>query len=396
MTSDINHTIRLRELFGKYYAASITAEEMDELSSLVECLDDQSVLALLKEVWNEEQGGETFSEQQSERVFTSIIQSASKSAPVITRNAENRPVRIWKRIGIAVAFAGCIATGYWAGITSRQPIATFGETIVADLPPGSEGAVLTFSDGRQIILDTTAHGIIASRNGMNITKEEGRVRYEGDARKTETNTMSTPRGKMYRLVLSDGSKVWLNASSSITFPTAFTGNERMVSISGEVYFEIAKNASKPFRVRLYDGSTVEVLGTNFNVNSYVEDGLIRTTLLEGSVMVSKNAEKMRLEPGQQCRIGHSSLELNRNPDLDEVVSWKNGFFSFRNSELKTILRQLSRWYDVDIVYDESIPDVYYSGEIDRSLTLNQIFSLLEKTRITHKIEGNKLTIMRNI
>lgn len=268
-----------------------------------------------------------------------------------------------------------------------------------DIAPGKDGAILTLSNGQKIILDNAGNGNIASEGNTHVVKQNGQLTYEG-AQSAATaghllfNTMSTPRGRQYSVVLADGSKVWLNASSSITYPTAFAGKERRVQITGEAYFEVAHNAGKPFRVTLPNGHLVEVLGTHFNINAYDDEAEVKTTLLEGSVKIDASI----LKPGQQAAITHDSrpdsyrVTIKDNIDLESVIAWRNGYFSFNNTDLQTVMRQLARWYDVNVVYEGHIDDIRFGGEIGRTLSLQQVLSILDDTRIHYSIEGKKLLI----
>jgi ferric-dicitrate binding protein FerR (iron transport regulator) len=216
------------------------------------------------------------------------------------------------------------------------------------------------------------------------------------------NTVSTARGNQYQLILADGSKVWLNSASSLRFPTSFTGNSREVELDGEGYFEIAKDASKPFHVKTRT-QDIEVLGTHFNVNAYTDEEAVKTTLLEGKVkivngqwsMVNGAKQAVELKPGEQAvQTAHSPFTIHHSPDIDQVMSWKNGWFEFEESDIKTIMRQISRWYDVDIRYEIKTDSEKYGGRISRNLHLSNILKMLENYGVHFKLEGKKLTVIR--
>ncbi len=287
---------------------------------------------------------------------------------------------------------------------SSQPATTLAKKAiaenkqVADIGPGGAKAVLTLADGRQISLDAAGTGLLAQQGKTEVNKTgDGAIVYnipEGKEDKTERfNTIATPRGGQYQLVLADGSKVWLNAASSLRFPTSFVGSQRIVQLTGEAYFEIAADKQKGFKVQLAGGTEVDVFGTHFNVNSYTDEEMLQTTLLEGSVRVSKIAQKLFLKPGQQANVSGNKFTLIKSANLDEVMAWKWGYFSFHNAGLQTIMRQLSRWYDVDVVYAGAVPQVQFSGELGRSLNLSQVLSALTEMGIKFKIEGKKLVII---
>ena len=213
------------------------------------------------------------------------------------------------------------------------------------------------------------------------------------------NVLSTPRGGQYRLVLPDGSQVWLNAASSIRYPTAFTGTERKVEVSGEVYFEVTKNAAMPFRVVVNrrkgepDPMEIEVLGTQFNVNAYTDEDVIRTTLLEGAVKVKKGVKGGILQPGQQAQCKEDG-EMRWVPDADveKVVAWKNGVFEFRDENLQAVMRQISRWYDVEVVYEGAIPTDGFTGRFSRNTSLSGVLSILRLSDIRLTVENKKIIV----
>lgn len=273
-----------------------------------------------------------------------------------------------------------------------------------DIAPGGNKAVLTLADGSTIVLDSAANGKLTQQGNVRVQKlNSGLLVYTVDGKQvTENdeafyNTISTPRGGQYQVTLADGTEVWLNAESSIRFPVIFTGSERNVEITGEAYFEVAKNKAMPFKVKAHN-SEIEVLGTHFNVNAYNDEPSIKTTLLEGSIKVSvpqsiaEQAAKY-LEPGQQAGILKSGkISVFDNADIEEVMAWKNGRFQFKSSDLKTILRQIGRWYDVDIEYKGNV-DLHFTGQLTRNEYVSKVFEKLELTGEVHlKIEGKKIIV----
>jgi ferric-dicitrate binding protein FerR (iron transport regulator) len=271
--------------------------------------------------------------------------------------------------------------------------------------PGGNHAILTLADGTKIVLDSVQNGNI--KGGVATIKKQGAtIVYDASSGAKNHgpvvyNTLTTPRGGQYQLILPDGSKVWLNASSSIHFPTAFTGNQRDVELTGEAYFEIAKNKRKPFHVNV-KGMQVEVLGTHFNVNEYGDENDIKTTLLEGLVKVKKAAspnsvaQTVLIQPGEQANLAKDgSLKINRRPDLEEVVAWKEGNFEFTNASIPAIMRQVSRWYNVEVAYEGAIPRRQFTGKISRSVNLNQLIGMLQYTGVNMKIQDKEIIISAN-
>jgi ferric-dicitrate binding protein FerR (iron transport regulator) len=254
-----------------------------------------------------------------------------------------------------------------------------------------------------VVLDSTNNGAITKQGNVTVIKlDDGQLSYKRSASTTSStisyNTVSTPRGGQYQLVLTDGTKVWLNAASSLRFPTSFIGNDRRVEITGEAYFEVAHDNKKPFFVAVAD-MNVEVLGTHFNINAYPDERTIKTTLLEGAVKVESQNQSALLVPGEQARLlnapledGNRRLQTINHVDLEQVVAWKNGKFQFNQASVETIMRQVSRWYDVEVVFEGPIPDKRFNGKMYRNVNASQVLSILEEGGIHFRIEGNKVTV----
>ncbi|WP_127132902.1 FecR domain-containing protein [Pseudoflavitalea rhizosphaerae] len=298
-------------------------------------------------------------------------------------------------------------------LTHKEPEQTFADNhhpIQTDIAPGGNRAMLTLADGSKIILDSAADGKLATQGGAQVIKlANGEIVYDLsgiESREAMWNTITTPRGGQYRVTLPDGTKVWLNAASSLTFPAAFNGSKREVKIDGEVYFEVSPNKEKPFMVNVNGGSSVEVLGTSFNVNAYKDETHINTTLLEGAVAVSlpaavkqnKNANiqtRVVLKPGQQARMASTITQKSSSgimiidADTDKVVAWKNGAFNFKDASLEEVMRQLARWYDLEIVYPQGVPDIKFGGKMSRSVTLASVLRALKDAKINIQLSGER-------
>ncbi|QEH39398.1 FecR family protein [Chitinophaga sp. XS-30] len=272
-------------------------------------------------------------------------------------------------------------------------------TPAIDVQPGREGAILTRADGSTVLLDSLPSGEIDGDNGANLKLGKGRISYTGataTGNEIFYNTIATPNGRTYHLLLQDGSKIWLNAGSSVTYPVVFTGKERKVRIRGEAYFEVAKAAGKPFFVDVDGRAEVEVLGTHFNVNAYNEDGMIRTALLEGAVRVRSGSNRPGtvLEPGQQVTVSNQGGMTVTEADFDEVNAWRNGLFHFRKASLQEVMREVARWYDVEVRFEGKMPERTFSGDIERTLSLQQVLALLRVTRINYTIDNQKQITIR--
>lgn len=265
--------------------------------------------------------------------------------------------------------------------------------------PGGSKAILTLANGKQIILTQAKNGRLLTEANTEINKTaDGSVLYKAiktghhDIR-AEYNTLSTPRSGQYHLTLADGTGVWLNAASSIKYPVAFTGAYREVEISGEAYFEVAHNPARPFRVKS-NAQVVEVLGTHFNINAYSDEMAVKTTLLEGSVKVTpnNNGTSKLLKPGQQAALSGSALSVE-SANVEEATAWKNGYFRFNNEKIRNIMRQLSRWYDIDVQYDGDVTDEGFYGTISRYKNIGEVLEMIQQTKGVHfTIEGRRITV----
>ncbi|GAA4790651.1 DUF4974 domain-containing protein [Olivibacter ginsenosidimutans] len=259
-----------------------------------------------------------------------------------------------------------------------------------DLMPGTDRAILKLANDSTIALDDAAEGDLVQKNGIKITKDkEGLISYAYQHQQTETNevnTIITPKGGQYQVILADGTKVWLNAASSLKFPTSFTENDRTVTLEGEGYFEVARDQSRPFKV-ITSTQTITVLGTHFNVNSYKEEKISSTTLLEGSVRIlyRNTQESIRLKQGEQATFtGNKAIEVTKI-DPKNAIAWKEGLFRFEGANIKEAMREYARWYDVEVNYEGSIPDVELWGEVYRNNNASLTLEILGYFDIKYQI-----------
>ncbi len=278
--------------------------------------------------------------------------------------------------------------------------------MVNDIVAGENKAILTLGDGSKIILDDAKNGILANQGGNSILKAaEGEVIYSflSEVKDPQTedlnapviyNTIETPKGGKFQIKLPDGSKVWLNAASSLRFPTVFNGSKRQVELKGEAYFEVSPDKSKIFEVNTRN-QVVQVLGTHFNINAYLDEPTVNTTLLEGSVRVSdlRTNISQLLKPGEQSQLSEQ-IEVINLKNTNEAVAWKEGYFQFDEADIKTVMRQIERWYDVSVVYEGDLPNYRFGGEIERNLSLLQVLKVLEKTKVHFRLEGREVIVMR--
>lgn len=317
------------------------------------------------------------------------------------------PVRRRKWMGIAAVSLvfGIAALAFWlnkppAPEMQRAAIEKRGQTIA----PGGNHAFLTLADGQTIALETIKEGILENIVDVRAIKPvEGELEYRpvpgtgSKATSVTYNTLSTPRGGQYKVTLSDGTQVWLNAASSIRYPIAFNGPFREVVLQGEAYFEVAKNERMPFIIKVLDEGSgdpteVKVLGTHFSIKAYPDEPGIRTTLVEGLVQVSKGKEKALLHPGQQAQTEREGIHVVQLPDVSVAIAWTQGLFQFRDANLKSILKQLERWYNVKVNYND-IPELHFSGTISRNTFLAEVLDMLEVTSsVKFEIKQGELTV----
>ncbi len=264
--------------------------------------------------------------------------------------------------------------------------------------PATNKAMITLADGKRVSLDSIQSGSLTKQYNVNVVKTvDGQIVYSGSSEKMAYNTLENPRGsKVQPITLSDGTKVWLNSESSLRYPVYFNENDRKVVLTGEAYFEVTKNAAKPFKVNLAGKGEVKVLGTHFNINSYTDEQTINTTLLEGKVKLSEpsNRNSTILSPGEQARLySNGQIAVNKDSDMDEIMAWKNGSFIFDNQDIENIMRQLSRWYDVDINYQGKISKETYSGIVSRQSNITQVLKIMEAGGVKFSIEGKKIIVI---
>lgn len=412
MAANSEHIIGLLE---KYSAKQATKAEIDQLFALLHSGDyDESVVSYIEEQL------QTFEPDNADDIafWQNRLQgSAQRITGAVTELPVERPahrvhfLRKWGWAAAAVVIGLGIGIYFWkADIKApEQPAVAVKTTAV---PYGKNGAKLVLENGEVMDIDSLQNGLVADQKGTRILLKDGQLTYDASGsanREVVQNSVVTPYGRQIQLTLPDGTKVWLNAGSSITYPTVFTGKERKVKIEGEVYFEVAKNAAMPFIVTMELGQTteggwprlarIEVLGTHFNVNSYYID--VKTTLLEGSLRVKSEAGSQKsehsvvLKPGEQAVISgsHSPLTIHHSPDLDQVMAWKNGLFVFDGASFNEIISELERWYDVQIVFEKGAPKIEFEGKLTRDVPLTDLLKMFEKSDIHFKTEGRKLIIL---
>jgi len=393
-----------------------TIEEKQWLLNYLENSDDVDLKEHMQQLFESDlANAKRIDRLLSEKLLDNIHQKTGIS----NKQVKAKQVRMWTLRVAAACFIGLLGAGVFLWVKNNSINQHIAETKTNniqknDVDPGGDKALLTLADGSSIVLDSTQNGTLAQQGNTKVIKLNGKLDYNATGKATNEilyNSVATPRGGQYQVELSDGTKVWLNASSSIRFPTVFAANERVVEVSGEVYFEVAhlafsvnntdakKSKTKvPFIVKIKtlsgNPARVEVLGTHFNINAYDDEANLKTTLLEGSVKFVKDGVNAMLKPGQQSQLLKSGkLNVVDAVDVDKVVAWKNGLFDFEGSDFETIARQLARWYDVEVVYDRKIDDLFYAG-IPRNTKLSDVIKALELTgKVRFEISGKKIIVM---
>jgi transmembrane sensor len=395
---------RLQTLLEKYLSNTASAEEEAELTQWYHSSNEQPVEWLVS---HEGEPDEIKARMLGKLQHTIHAPSNIRKIPFYRK-------RSWQ---VAASFLLLVIAVAWFVLNKHSTHPTAAPAIATTNPdsilPGDNKATLTLADGTTIILDTAGNTTLAQQGSTQIIKlNNGQLAYKDAAAQNAGatdvyNIIRTPPGGQYQVILPDGTHAWLNAASVLRFPIAFTGKERKVQLSGEAYFEVAKNTEMPFRVITTDShnrelGVVEVLGTTFNVNAYDNEPAVKTTLVEGKVKVSATAltgdqQPVILSQGMQSSFtpdadGAGKIQV-KQVDTDDVIAWKNGLFNFNNADIKTVMRQLARWYNVEVIYEGNLPNEKFEGEISRKSTLAEVFSILELSAVHFKVEGRKVTVM---
>jgi Fe2+-dicitrate sensor, membrane component len=386
---------QFQELIERYLSEQSSSEETKNLKQLI---NDPEYLAKLGSIMDEQLANNPFLASDYPQVIERLKNGIEKDIAQQKKLERVSSLRIVRRWMAAAAVFILIASISFLWSKKRDTDSDRELTVTSSpirITPGKDGAILTLSDNTTIVLDSAGNGIIATQNGSDVVLNNGQLIYKTKNHAgVAYNTMTTPKGRQFSLVLPDGTKAWLNAGSSLRYPTAFVGKERKVEVTGEVYFEVAKNERMPFKVKVNERMEVVVLGTHFNINSYSNEASINTTLLEGSVQISNETQNQILKPGQQANVNSDQkINIVNNVNLKKVMAWKNGVFDFDDASLQEVMRQLERWYDIEVVYEKGVPDIEFVGTLARDLSLEDILKGLKLSEVNLRIEGRKLIVM---
>jgi transmembrane sensor len=382
---------RLDLLLNLYFDQRISDEQKQELWSYVNNPEyARRIKANIPEATAHQQEGATLKTATEERILNFIFGYGTEQPLKVKR------MRLWPRIAVAAALATLI---FGAGLFYFSGRGDHNGVYASDVAPGKQGATLMLANGKKILINEVSAGNVASQGAVKISKtKDGRIVYEAadhQSGELQYNTLSTTRGQQTQLRLPDGSLVVLNAASSLRYPTSFANSShRRVTLTGEGYFEITKDKLHPFIVAT-GNQQVQVLGTHFNINGYADEHGIATTLLEGSVKVTSSGQQKVIKPGQQAVSAGNAIQV-ASVDVESIIDWKDGDFYLNNVDFRVAMRKIARWYDLEVVYDESVPaDIESTGYISRTNKLSAVLRLIEKSGQVHfKVEGKRLYVSK--
>lgn len=386
---------RLQYLMERYRTNRCTREEVEELFGLIREGNENELFQILQQQWDE----------VAKRMDVPGVVATPK------RRLRTRRQRIAVLLCLLLVVGGAGVIYRMSSVAKITPphILASPPRFKNDVQPGGDKAILTLADGTTIVLDSSRNGSLSTQGNARVIKlSNGRLAYQAMKGGAEAgpvyNTISTPRGGQYQIELPDGSKVWLDASSTLRFPTAFTGKTRDVQLSGEAYFDVTGNPNQPFFVSVFSQEPgrgdelqrVQVLGTQFNVMDYADERFVKTTLLEGSVKVQDAGRESMIRPGEEAQLTRdhtAGIQVIHDADVDAAMAWKNGYFNFNKADIQTIMRQLSRWYDIDVSFRGGAGgDRVFYGGIQRNLPLTSVFRILERSGVQFSIEGKKVVV----
>jgi ferric-dicitrate binding protein FerR (iron transport regulator) len=393
---------RLAYLVERYINNIISSSELEELSDFIEQSGNE-------ELFSQVMTNLLDQAPQGDGDLTPYEDLADKALRM-SKPANHMPIRTYN-IGRWTAAAACILLVVLAGVYFRHNKLPMQPHLVKQtnsskelIVPGKNGAILTLADGSSVLLDSLGNGKVASQNGADLVISQGKLAYSttgSTSGEIAYNTLSTPKGRQFHIKLPDGTDVWLNAASSIHYPTIFTGKDRTVELTGEAYFEVAGNPGMPFIIKVDQQAGIKVLGTHFNINAYRNEPVMKTTLLEGAIQfhtgidMQPQEQIVKLRPGQQSQLETSThkLAVENDVETEKAVAWKNGIFNFNDASLQEVMNQLERWYDIEVAYEDNIPPIRFFGKMTKNIPLNDLLLILEKSNVHFKVVGRRLIVL---
>jgi transmembrane sensor len=383
MTPFPNDPFAIASLISRSRAGELLPEEQAELDAWI------AAKAEHRQLW-EELNDEAV-QQQHVQAMAQFDETAALQRFLADKPARKvRPLYPWRWAAAVLALALGVSS-YFIFVNQRPTIKI---TVAQDIPPGKNGAILTLSDGSQLVLDSMADGKIATQSGTAVSLNNNELVYDATSATGEParNTITTPKGRQYHVTLPDGTDVWLNAASTIEYPVAFKGTERRVKITGEVFFDVTNRSWQPFVVET-DKMKLEVLGTSFNINAYANEQTMQTTLLTGAVKVTPiNTRPKVLVPGQTAVLTDAAFTVTETIDPAKVTAWKNGLFNFDGLDLYSVMRQLERWYNIEVHYTGQPENVIFKGKMHRNTNLSDVLKVLETMDVKFELKGNDLYV----
>ena len=390
---------RLFYLFNSYYNKTATKQEIEELFQLLHTTSDDELAAVISEAWDSLQIEESlFKSDKSLEILKRILPAGAAVNNLEEEDIVNNGMK-WssifsKSLAAAILIFISVGTYFWLKPTPETKMVS---NVFYDAPPGGNRAALTLANGKIITLDSAQNGIIVKMASFEVNKtKDGQLVYqviENNTQKSGLNTLSTPRGGQYQVVLPDGSKVWLNAASAIKFASVFKGKIREVELKGEAYFEVAKNAAMPFKVKSAHAQ-IEVLGTHFNVRAYDDEKAMKTTLVEGAVKITSGNLTNVLKPGDQAVLnGENGMKVINDVDADVETAWKDGLFQFKDANIEEIMQQAALWYNLKISFEGEIPQRYFTGKISRNVKASEFLNMLKYTGVKFRIESGNIIVI---
>jgi hypothetical protein len=383
---------RITYLLRKRLESSISLKEDIELSKLIAATDDAELSENIRFIWDEYNPLLGLSSKHSKQMLAKILGTFEKNIP---STPIQKLIPTWIRYsGAAVLIFAVVGASYFYLFKNNEKKLTANISFKGDVAPGRQGAKLKLSDGRIVLIDSAKDGLIATQGGLRIYKKNGKIIYEGSSQETVFNEIITDNGRQWTATLPDGSITWLNAASSIRYPLKFSDKERLVEMTGEVSFKVVHNSLQPFRIKC-GAQVIEDIGTEFNVNAYGDESVLKTTIIEGSASVANGNKKVIVIAGEEATINTNSQDIKvSKANIDASMAWRKGLFSFKDANIQTVMKQIGRWYDVEVKYEGDVPLIHdFSGKMGRNMTLAQTLKALKSMHVNFRIEEDKRIVI---